>query len=116
MIIKLTLPFPPPELNPNKRLHWTQKTKIKNAEKEMGYALALPHRGCFGSSNIHVYMWFHAETKRSFDLDNALASSKAVLDGLALGLGVNDRQFRPITIDYGVFDKTPRTEITLETP
>lgn len=117
MIIKLTLPLPPPELSPNKRLHWTQKTKIKNDEKNMGYVLALPHREVLGESHIHLTMYFHPSSNRSFDLDNALASSKAILDGIAMGLNVNDKQFRPITIDYGEVDKlNPRTEITLETP
>ena len=89
--------------------------KIKNEEKNIGFSLAQPHRGIFGLHNIHLFMFFHAATNRSFDLDNALASSKAILDGLASGLGINDKQFRPITIDYGAPDKNhPRVEITLE--
>ena len=114
MIIKLTLPFPPPELNPNKRLHWARKVKIKNDEKNIGYLLAKPHYQVFGNSNIHLTMVFHPSSRRSFDLDNSLASSKAVLDGVAMGLGINDKQFRPITIDYGDVDKeNPRVEVTL---
>lgn len=109
--IHLILPYPPSELNPNKRLHWAQKTKIRNAEKEMGFALALAYKGKL-TGEIPLSLIFHAATNRSYDLDNALASCKAAIDGLAAGLGVNDKQFRPITIDRGLPDKNnPRVEI-----
>jgi crossover junction endodeoxyribonuclease RusA len=112
-MIRLILPFPPPELNPNKRLHWAAKTKIKNAEKEMGYALSLPHRGQI-KGNVALELIFHASSNRAYDLDNALASCKAAIDGIATGLGINDKQFQPITIDRGTVDKeNPRVEIKI---
>lgn len=111
--IHLILPYPPSELNPNKRLHWAAKTKIKNAEKEMGFALALPYRGKI-RGDVPLSLIFHASTNRSFDLDNALAAEKSILDGLAHGLGINDKQFRPITIDRGTPDKhNPRVEVLI---
>jgi crossover junction endodeoxyribonuclease RusA len=109
--IHLILPYPPSELNPNKRLYWAAKTKIKNAEKEIGCALALSYRGQV-TADVALSLVFHASTKRSYDLDNALASCKAMIDGLAMGLGINDKQFRPITIDRGEPDKdNPRVEV-----
>lgn len=109
--IRLTLPYPPSELNPNKRLHWAQKIKIKNAEKDMGIALSLGYRGQI-TGDVPLTLVFYPQTKRSFDLDNALASLKAALDGVAHGLGINDKQFRPITIDRGHPDKNdPRVEV-----
>jgi crossover junction endodeoxyribonuclease RusA len=109
--IHLILPYPPSELSPNKRLHWAAKTKIKNTEKQIGAALALAYKGkLYG--NIPLSLVFHAATKRSYDLDNALASCKAAIDGLAEGLGINDKQFRPIIIDRGEPDKdNPRVEV-----
>lgn len=81
----------------------------------MGFQLAAPHKFIFGESFVHLSMVFHASSNRSFDLDNALASSKAILDGIAAGLGINDKQFRPITINYGLPDKmNPRVEVTME--
>lgn len=109
--IHLILPFPPSELNPNKRLHWAAKIKIKEAEKQMACALALSHKGQI-KEDVHLALTFHAATNRSYDLDNALASCKAAIDGLAHGLGINDKQFRPITIDRGIPDKdNPRVEV-----
>lgn len=49
---------------------------------------------------------------RPRDIDNLLASCKELIDGIAQGLGVNDKQFRPITIDMGEKDKrNSRVEI-----
>jgi crossover junction endodeoxyribonuclease RusA len=111
--ISFILPFPPSELNPNKRLHWAAKKNIKNNEKEIGFRLASAYRGQI-KGDVPLSLIFHAETKRSYDLDNALASCKAVIDGLASGLGINDKQFRPITIDRGEVDRlNPRVEVVI---
>jgi crossover junction endodeoxyribonuclease RusA len=37
---------------------------------------------------------------RHRDLDNCLAAAKPQIDGIADALGVNDRRFRPILVDY----------------
>ncbi len=111
-MIHLILPYPPPELNPNKRLHWAAKIKIKNAEKEMGIALSCKYKGSL-SGDCALSLIFHAPTKRFFDLDNALASCKPMIDGLAIGLGINDKNFRPITIDRGVCDGNARVEVRI---
>ena len=34
---KLILPYPPKELNPNKKLHWAQKAKIVKSDKEVEF-------------------------------------------------------------------------------
>ena len=38
---------------------------------------------------------------RRRDLDNYLAHEKCRVDGIAKALGIDDSQFRPITIDWG---------------
>jgi len=38
--------------------------------------------------------------KRQRDIDNCLAASKSLLDGMADALQVNDKFFRPIEIDW----------------
>lgn len=79
----------------------------------MGYALALSFKDTI-MGDVPLSLTFHASTNRSYDLDNALASCKAAIDGLANGLGINDRQFRPITIDRGAADKeNPRVEVRI---
>ena len=110
----IVLPYPPPELNPNKRLHWAKKIKLKNDQKTIGFIAAKTIKEKLGDQDIELSLVFFPKDNRHYDLDNALSNSKAVLDGLAQGLGVNDKQFRPIKIDRGVPDKkNPRVEITL---
>jgi len=84
--------------------------KIKNAEKEMGTTLALSYQGKI-IGDCPLKLIFYPATKRAFDLDNALASMKPAIDGLAIGLGINDKQFCPITLDRGECDKNPRVEV-----
>ena len=44
---------------------------------------------------------FYPPDGRHRDLDNCLSSCKSFLDGIADAWHVNDKQFRPITIDFG---------------
>ena len=115
-MLKLTFPYPPSELNPNKRLHWAQKVKLKNQQKDLGFALASRYADEFlDAKSVALSFVFYADSKRGYDLDNALASCKSLLDGIAQGININDKKFRPITIDRGKPDKNhPRVEITLE--
>jgi crossover junction endodeoxyribonuclease RusA len=116
MMIKLVFPYPPSGLNPNKRLHWAQKVKMKNQQKDLGYCVASRFKDEFiGAKTISLLLVFYAESKRPFDLDNALASCKALIDGISKGLNFNDKDFLPITIDRGEPDKKqPRVEIFLD--
>ena len=90
------------------------KVKIKRQERDMGFALALAHKGQV-RGDVALTLVFHQEDKRHRDLDNMLSACKQILDGVALGLGINDKQFRPITIDRGEPDKlNPRVELMME--
>lgn len=55
---------------------------------------------------------FHPPDKRHRDLDNMLASIKYGLDGIALAWGVNDKDFKPITIDIG--EPVAKGQITIK--
>lgn len=113
-MIKLILPYPPSELNPNKILHWTKKAKLKTIQHKAGLDASQIYNGAVGNSDIKLSIMFYAKTKRHYDLDNALSACKSLLDGIASGLGVNDKQFRPITIDRGKSCKeNPRVEIEI---
>lgn len=62
----------------------------------------------------HLKITFYPPTKANRDIDNCLASIKAGLDGIADGLAINDKFFRPITIDFGETDKNnPRVVIEI---
>jgi crossover junction endodeoxyribonuclease RusA len=53
--------------------------------------------------NLALTITFVMPDKRLRDTDNCLAAAKAGLDGMADALGINDRQFQPVTIyrEYG---------------
>jgi len=99
----IELPWPSGKLSPNARTHYAVKMKITKAHKEIGYFAAktkaidldIPHSG-----KIPLKIVFHPPDRRHRDIDNCLSSSKSLLDGVALALGINDSRFRPITIDF----------------
>jgi crossover junction endodeoxyribonuclease RusA len=89
---EITLPWPHPWLSPNARVHWTQKrTATRNAReaacwvaKEAGW-----HRREWPDA-LRVSLTFHPPDNRRRDADNMLASSKALLDGIADAIGRDD--------------------------
>jgi len=107
----LKLPWLNPILSPNKRLHWAEKNAAKNKAKNDAYILALSHKPP-RADTYHLKIIFHPPDKRSRDLDNCLANIKGEVDSIAQAWGVNDKQFRPITIDFGEVVKGG--EITVE--
>ena len=100
----LNLPWPPSALSPNNSLHYTAKMAHKKRLRDQCKAICkdadcswmVPQEG-----NIHIKLTFYPPNKRGFDLDNMLARSKALLDGVADAWNINDVRFRPITIDMG---------------
>jgi len=50
---------------------------------------------------LEIKLTYHPPDRRRRDLDNCLAATKGALDGVADALGVDDRNFRPITVDFG---------------
>lgn len=96
----LILPWPDKKLNPNNRSHWRVKAPIKAAQKEVGYNVAIENIP-LKQDTYHLELIFHPPTKAHRDIDNLLSSVKSMLDGVALAWGVNDKNFRPITIDFG---------------
>lgn len=107
----LSIPWPPSILSPNNTSHWTKKAKAKAAYRETCKLLALANVPKLPQGRIHLTIVFHPPSMRAFDLDNALASIKSGLDGIADAWGVNDKMFRPITVDFG--DKVDGGNITI---
>lgn len=67
----------------------------------------------FAAGKISVSIVFYPP-RNTGDLDNMLSSCKALFDGISDAWGINDKLFRPITLDVGRADKgNPRVEITL---
>lgn len=95
-MITLTLPWPPKDLSPNARVHWTKRSKAAKAyRKECGWQVvaAGPRPKFAPSGPITLDVEFVEPDNRKRDLDNMLASIKAGIDGIADALGVNDRRF-----------------------
>lgn len=101
--MKITLPWPDMSLMPNRKngRHWggTQAAKVR-ARQDGYYAAKSAHRGDIVlGETIPLRITFAAPDRRHRDLDNLLACMKHTLDGVAQALGVDDKQFRPITVD-----------------
>jgi crossover junction endodeoxyribonuclease RusA len=106
VIIKL--PYPPSELNPNKRLHWAEKRKHTMNYRELCKYRFRMHfinelgaiegmRALKGFENhvgdFKVSITFHKPDNRKRDDDNIIASFKAGRDGVADALNVDDNRF-----------------------
>lgn len=93
--MKITLPWPSPKLSPNARLHWSKKAKAVKAYRQECMVLAR-NAGLKTDWDgpIHLWVTFYPPDRRRRDADNVYASIKALLDGLADALRVNDHRFR----------------------
>lgn len=91
----VTLGWPPSILSPNARAHWTKRAIAAKKYKTACWALTLEAKLAVSAEGpIDLDIEFVPPDRRHRDLDNMLAAIKAGLDGLALAMGVNDRQFR----------------------
>ncbi len=94
VIARVTLPWPPKDLSPNARIHWSRLAKAKKLYRA-ACALQAQAQGVrrVAAAKLHVHLTFYPPTRRAFDLDNALARMKSGLDGLADVLGVDDKHW-----------------------
>lgn len=98
----IEMPYPHSDLNPNKRVHRTTVARLRKAQKKECYFLAIkqlknkPPK----KENYHLEILFYPPSNHARDLDNAYASCKAMFDGIARAWGVDDKFFRPITLDF----------------
>jgi hypothetical protein len=103
--IVIRLPFPHPSLFPNRKngkdYHATISAKQK--QKDDGF-YATKAAGSFAAPDgyIPLSLLYLTPDKRHRDCDNMLAASKALLDGVALALGIDDKRFKPILIDFAL--------------
>ena len=113
----IILPWPNANLSPNKRLHWTAKLKHKQSSKDIGYLAGIESGACINyhelvkGRTIPLRVIFYPPSRRRYDLDNLFASMKPTLDGIAQAWNVDDRYFRPITLDFGPVFKDGKVEI-----
>lgn len=111
-MIKITLPWFNPILNPNERSHILKKSKARAKQKSDAHFLALQKRIKHHHDGYALHIVFYPPNRRRRDLDNCLASIKGAIDGIANACNMDDKDFRPITIDFG--DLVKHGKITIE--
>ena len=91
----IKLPWPPKELNPNKKLHWAVKSKFAKAYREQCRLLTLAAKlDVPQDGNINLWITFYPPDRRHRDDDNMISAFKSGRDGIADALQVNDKRFR----------------------
>lgn len=90
----LTLPWPPADLSPNARQHWSKLARAKKAYRA-ACAWTAKEQGAkrIEAERLHLTITFVPPNRRAHDLDNCLARMKSGLDGLADVLGVDDKRW-----------------------
>jgi crossover junction endodeoxyribonuclease RusA len=108
MTLTVNLPFPAPELFPNRvRGHWAKTSGVKAQAIADAYALTYQAVSRYSgkwyplTGAIPLTLEFFPPDKRRRDLDGMLSAMKASLDGVATALTVDDSQFGPITLIRG---------------
>lgn len=119
--MKIVLPWPSRTLSPNSRAHWRQKAAaVAKARQDAGWA-TYAAKGCGEAQEglnqnedpIPVTMTFYPPDRRHRDDDNMISSAKALRDGIADALGVNDRRFRT-AYHFGEPEKPGRVEVEIK--
>lgn len=100
---RVILPFPPVELSPNWRGHWSDKSPVTKTYRRLCWALALEAKlkvpdYAQADGPIFVQIDFFPPSRASRDDDNVPASFKAGRDGIADALRTDDARFRTTPI------------------
>ena len=91
---EIILPWPHSSLSPNSRVHWAEKSRHNKSTKNHAWAATLESKFKAHEGPIDLHITFRPADRRKRDIDNMIASCKGMLDGVALGLGVDDSRFR----------------------
>ncbi len=96
-MIAIELPWPPRELHPNARIHWSRRAKAAKQCRALGWGMTLTAGVRRSDPDIpqalKVTAVFSPPDNRRRDADGMLSSIKSYLDGIADVLGVDDSKF-----------------------
>lgn len=94
--MEVSYPWPHKNLSPNAREHWSTVAKHKTEYRMTCYLLTLAAglRSIPWDGEIHLWVDIFPPDRRARDQDNIISSCKALFDGMADALNVNDRRFR----------------------
>jgi crossover junction endodeoxyribonuclease RusA len=112
------LPLPERELTPNARCHWAIKAKVVKTSRAIAKAEALrvldgntPPK--WQKANLKI-TFFLLPKNRGLDPDNAIASIKPYIDGIAdAGVIKNDKNLWPERPTITRVDSMPRVELEI---
>lgn len=99
MSLTVEMPWPSAALSVNTRQHWSKRASAARTSRRDGWAATLqalkgkpsPYASVDGP--IAVCVIFRPPDMRRRDMDGMLSRCKALLDGLADALGVDDSRF-----------------------
>lgn len=113
MGVVIELPWPSKELSPNARLHWAAKAKAKKVARESAFWIT---KGTTTWARylppVEAIITFNPPDNRRRDFDNFVSSAKAVIDGVADAIGVDDSKWR-MTFRRGEVVKGGRVTIEI---
>jgi len=116
-VVTISLDIPPRTVHPNARTHWATRSRATKSIR-CAARIAILNETARGSTippdallNVRC-RWFFRDRRRR-DTDNLLAWMKAAFDGIADGLGYDDRRFVhwPASVDCD--RDRPRVEVDL---
>lgn len=109
----ITLPFPPASLSGHAKGHWRAKAAETKKHREWARLATLSASPTVpDSGDIRVHVRFVPPDRRS-DRGNFPVRMKAYFDGIADGLGVNDRRFVP-SYEFAEPQKPGQVVVTVE--
>lgn len=105
----ITLPLPNRNLSPNSRVHWTIKAKHRKAARRNAALWAFSQ---VGQQHFTGYrLDFYWPVRRRRDRDNACASAKSSLDGIADAMRQDDSEWEFDGVRFAIDRENPRLEI-----
>lgn len=110
--ITFELPWPPASLSGHANGMWWSKSPIVKKHRRWAHYAILEQRiELPPSGDIPIHIRFVPPNRRG-DRTNYPNRTKPAIDGIAQGLGVNDRRFVP-TYEFAEPEKRARLEITI---
>lgn len=113
--VRIELGWPHKHLSPNSRVHWAEKAKAtRTARREAYYAAKAAGIGEMAAKEFLVTTSFSPPGRHGYDEDNLKARCKALYDGLADALGMDDKFFRHEPVVIGEPVKGGRVVVEIE--
>lgn len=110
-MITLTMPYPPKELSPNKKLHWAVKARFAKAYRGICKDIVSMRQLLIPKGDLVLDLSFYPPDNRRRDDDNMVASFKNGRDGIAEALGIDDVRFQT---RVRVMDKFPGGKVVVK--